>query len=54
MEVTQGDSNTNDSLKGWKKNTTKSERLYVLGAAQAEASDYESVFLLTTKLAENI
>ena len=37
-------SDSDDSQKSWKKNTTKAERLYVLGAAQAEASDYESDF----------
>ena len=40
----EDDSDSDESLKGWKKNTTKSERLYVLGAAQADASDYESDF----------
>ena len=43
------DSDSDDSLKGWKKNTTKAERLYVLGAAQTEASDYKSDFSVNNK-----
>ena len=52
-EVTQkDDSDLDESLKGWRKNTTKAERLYVLGAAQTEASDYESDFSVDTKTAK--
>ena len=43
-EVNKEDSDSDDSQKSWKKNTTKAERLYVLGAAQAMESDYDSDF----------